>query len=74
MEIAGRKKIITDEHSGRILVDIDLAKEEEEKMEKLFNKTIIFLSNKSLSLQFIEDFFLIMKLILPKLFGLKKCT
>ena len=38
MEIAGRKKIITDEHSGRILVDFDLAKEEEEKMEKLFNK------------------------------------
>ena len=38
MEIAGRKKIITDEHSGRILVDIDLAKEEEKKMEKLFNK------------------------------------
>tara|TARA_Y100000385_G_scaffold84960_1_gene87173 strand:+ start:293 stop:1072 length:780 start_codon:yes stop_codon:yes gene_type:complete len=38
MEIAGRKKIITDEHSGRILVDLDLAKEEEEKMEKLFNK------------------------------------
>ena len=38
MEIAGRKKIITDEHSGRILVDIDLAKEEEEKMEKLFSK------------------------------------
>merc|ERR1711935_98685 len=28
MEIAGRKKIITDEHSGRILVDIDLATEE----------------------------------------------
>ena len=28
MEIAGRKKIITDEHSGRILVDEDLAKEE----------------------------------------------
>ena len=38
MEIAGRKKIITDEHSGRILVDLDLAKEAEEKMEKLFNK------------------------------------
>ena len=38
MEIAGRKKIITDEHSGRIIVDLDLAKEEEEKMEKLFNK------------------------------------
>ena len=38
MEIASRKKIITDEHSGRILVDLDLATEEEEKMEKLFKK------------------------------------
>ena len=38
MEIASRKKIITDEHSGRILVDIDLATEEEAKMEKMFNK------------------------------------
>lgn len=38
MEIAARKKIITDEHSGRILVDLDLAKEQEQKMEKLFNK------------------------------------
>ena len=36
MEIAGRKKIITDEHSGRILVDGVLADEEREKMEKLF--------------------------------------
>lgn len=36
LEIAARKKIITDEHSGRILVDPDLAREEEEKMEKLF--------------------------------------
>jgi hypothetical protein len=36
MEIAGRKKIITDEHSGRILVDEELAKEEQEKMQKLF--------------------------------------
>lgn len=36
LEIAARKKIITDEHSGRILVDPDLAKEEEEKMEKFF--------------------------------------
>lgn len=36
MEIAGRKKIITDEHSGRILVDEDLAKEEKEKMDQLF--------------------------------------
>lgn len=37
-EIASRKKIITDEHSGRILVDKDLAIEEKEKMEKLFAK------------------------------------
>jgi len=38
MEIAGRKKIITDEHSGRILVDEELAKEEQEKMENMFKK------------------------------------
>ncbi len=37
LEIAARKKIITDEHSGRILVDPDLAREEEEKMQKLFS-------------------------------------
>jgi hypothetical protein len=38
VEIASRKKIITDEHSGRILVDSVLAEEEKEKMEKLFSK------------------------------------
>ena len=38
MEIASRKKIITDEHSGRILVDAALADEEKEKMEKMFSK------------------------------------
>ncbi|WP_417290258.1 zinc ribbon domain-containing protein [Corallibacter sp.] len=38
MEIASRKKIITDEHSGRILVDEALAEEQKEKMEKLFAK------------------------------------
>ncbi len=38
VEIAARKKIITDEHSGRILVDASLADEEREKMEKLFAK------------------------------------
>lgn len=32
MEIASRHKIITDEHSGRILVDAALAQEEKEKM------------------------------------------
>lgn len=38
VEIASRKKIITDEHSGRILVDPALAEEEQEKMHKLFSK------------------------------------
>jgi predicted nucleic acid-binding Zn-ribbon protein len=38
VEIAARKKIITDEHSGRILVDNALALEEKEKMQNLFSK------------------------------------
>ncbi|TDU42811.1 hypothetical protein BXY82_0210 [Gelidibacter sediminis] len=38
VEIASRKKVITDEHSGRILVDAQLAEEQKEKMEKLFAK------------------------------------
>ena len=38
VEIAARKKVITDEHSGRILVDSALADEEKEKMVKLFSK------------------------------------
>jgi predicted nucleic acid-binding Zn-ribbon protein len=38
MEIASRKKIITDEHSGRILVDPILAEEEQDKMQKIFDK------------------------------------
>ncbi len=38
VEISGRRKIITDEHSGRILVDEDLAKEEQEKMAAFFSK------------------------------------
>ncbi|SHI94346.1 hypothetical protein SAMN04488096_10617 [Mesonia phycicola] len=38
MEIASRKKIITDEHSGRILVDQELAEEQRIKMNKLFAK------------------------------------
>ena len=37
VEIAARKKIIIDEHSGRILVDSVLAEEEKEKMEQLFS-------------------------------------
>ena len=38
VEIASRKKVITDEHSGRILVDAELAEEEKAKMDKLFAK------------------------------------
>ncbi len=38
VEIASRKKVITDEHSGRILVDAALAHEQAEKMSKTFNK------------------------------------
>ncbi len=38
VEIASRKKIITDEHSGRILVDPVLAEEEQQKMHKMFSK------------------------------------
>ena len=37
VEIASRKKIITDEHSGRILVDGALAEEERLKIEKLLS-------------------------------------
>ncbi len=37
-EIASRKKIITDEHSGRILVDQALAIEQKEKMKKMLSK------------------------------------
>ena len=37
MEIASRKKLITDDYSGRILVDEVLATEQKEKMEKLFS-------------------------------------
>jgi len=37
VEIATRKKIITDEHSGRILIDSELAEQEKEKMSKYFS-------------------------------------
>lgn len=36
VEIATRKKIIIDEHSGRLLIDNVLAQEEREKMESIF--------------------------------------
>jgi len=38
VEIASRKKVITDEHSGRILVDAALADEQKAKMAKMFSK------------------------------------
>ena len=38
VEIASRKKVITDEHSGRILVDAQLAEEQKAKMDKMFAK------------------------------------
>ena len=41
LDIAARKKIITDEHSGRILVDAELAQEEEEKLKELTQKAMI---------------------------------
>ena len=40
LDIAARKKIIIDEHSGRILVDIELAQEETDKMEKMLAKLL----------------------------------
>ncbi|MDO6600907.1 zinc ribbon domain-containing protein [Tenacibaculum sp. 1_MG-2023] len=36
LEIANRKKITIDEHSGRILVDAALAEEEKQKIDKIF--------------------------------------
>ncbi|MDD3459049.1 MAG: hypothetical protein PHO74_06195 [Weeksellaceae bacterium] len=38
LDIAQRKKIISDEHSGRILVDQELAEEEKLKIEELLKK------------------------------------
>jgi uncharacterized protein len=40
MDIAARKKIIVDEHSGRILIDKVLADEEAEKMTKMLDKLL----------------------------------
>ncbi|MFD1315741.1 zinc ribbon domain-containing protein [Namhaeicola litoreus] len=37
VEIASRKKIITDEHSGRILIDAELAAEEKQKIDNLIS-------------------------------------
>ena len=37
LEIANRKRITIDEHSGRILVDAALAEEEKQKIDKIFS-------------------------------------
>ncbi len=41
LDIAARKKIISDEHSGRILVDAELAEEENEALKNITQKAII---------------------------------
>lgn len=40
IDVAARKKIIVDEHSGRILVDMELAEEERERMDKVLEKEL----------------------------------
>lgn len=40
IDIAARKKVIFDEHSGRILVDAELANEEQDRMEKEIEKLL----------------------------------
>lgn len=40
LDVSARKRIIVDEHSGRILVDQELAQEEAEKMEKEVEKQL----------------------------------
>lgn len=40
LDVAARKKIIVDEHSGRLLVDKELAEEETERIEKMLAKEL----------------------------------
>lgn len=40
LDVAARKKIIVDEHSGRILVDAELAQEETEKIETMIKELL----------------------------------
>ncbi len=40
LDVAARTKIIVDEHSGRILVDAELAEEEQEKMDTMLAKLL----------------------------------
>lgn len=41
LEISGRKKIFLDEHSGKILVDPELAEQEREKLQKLIGSATV---------------------------------
>ena len=40
MDVAARKKVIIDDHSGRILVDNALAQEETEKIQAMLQKEL----------------------------------
>jgi len=40
LDVAARQKIIVDEHSGRILVDAELAQEEQEKLDAMLKKVL----------------------------------
>jgi predicted nucleic acid-binding Zn-ribbon protein len=40
LDVAARKKIIVDEHSGRLLVDKELAEEETERIDKMLAKEL----------------------------------
>jgi len=40
LDVAARKRVIVDEHSGRILVDSDLAREEQERMDAILAKEL----------------------------------
>jgi hypothetical protein len=40
LDIAARKKIIVDEHSGRILVDAELAVQQSDKINKKIDKLL----------------------------------
>jgi predicted nucleic acid-binding Zn-ribbon protein len=40
LDVAARKKVIVDEHSGRIIVDADLAREEEERISNILSEAL----------------------------------
>ncbi|MBL7941460.1 MAG: hypothetical protein JNM00_01755 [Flavobacteriales bacterium] len=40
LDVAARKKVIVDEHSGRIIVDAELAREEEERISNILSEAL----------------------------------